>query len=93
MTYLEAKRIDTTASRLFRLAVRAYERANQSNVSQDYIARNETMLDDYREQAEEMLALIGIGCDYPGLWPTFKVAGYEYHSLDSAISAALEKRK
>lgn len=36
---------------------------------------------------ERMLALLGITCDWPGLYPSYKVAGYDYHSALSAILA------
>jgi hypothetical protein len=34
-----------------------------------------------RAQAEKVLSLFGIVCDYPGLYPCFKYKDQEYHNL------------
>src|SRR3546814_2687039 len=45
----------------------------------------------FRSRAEALLTPLGIEVDYPGLYPSFTVNGYSYHSTESAVSAALER--
>ena len=74
----------------FRAAALAWERGNNSGVSALLTAAEERC-DRLRDQAEAMLAPLGIQCSYPGLYPCFEVNGYHEHSTRSAILTALGK--
>ena len=67
----------------------AWERGSNSG-SGAGMARGEKQCEACRERAEKMLAPLGIVVDYPGLYPSFAVAGGSYHTTESAVSAALE---
>lgn len=88
-TLLQANAIVCQADRLFELAARAWTRGNNSG-NNETMRRCNALCDQYRAQAEALLAPLGVAVDYPGLYPSFTVAGYSYHSTESAVSAALE---
>ncbi len=79
------------ADRLFERAARAWERGNNSGGGAQY-QRGLKLCEQYRNEAEALLAPLGIAVDYPGIYPSFTVAGYSYYSTESAVSAALEAK-
>jgi len=90
-TFLETKRLVRDADALFERAARAWVRGNNSGDS-DVMRRCNKQCDDYRNKAEALLAPLGIAVDYPGLYPSFTVGGFGYHSTESAVSAALSEK-
>jgi hypothetical protein len=91
MTVLQAAFLAKKADRLFKRAVSAWTRGNNSGNS-EILTRCEAQSDRYREQAEALLKPLGIVTDYPGLYPSFMVKGRAEYSALSAISAALESK-
>lgn len=89
MTVLQAAFLAKQADRLFSRAASALVKGNNSG-NPDMLTRCEKQADAYRNLAEALLTPLGIAVDYPGLYPSFKVGGFEEHSTLSAISAALE---
>jgi hypothetical protein len=89
MNLIQANALVREADRLFERAARAWERGNNSG--DDHWMRHYCgQCDRYRQRAEALLTPLGITVDYPGLYPSFTVAGYSYHDTQSAVSAALE---
>jgi hypothetical protein len=89
ITLQQANAIIDRAESLFQRAARAWERGNNSRDGAA-LERGNRQCDQMRAQAEELLKPFGIAVDYPGLYPSFTVAGYSYHTTESALSAALE---
>jgi hypothetical protein len=77
------------ADALFVRAAKAWERGNNSGDS-GKLATCERLCGAYRDDAEQLLKPLGIVVDYPGLYPSFKVRGFDYHDTLSAVSASLE---
>ncbi len=88
-TLVQANRLVRDADALFERAARAWVRGNNSGDS-DINRRCVKQCDDYRRKAEALLTPLGIEVDYPGLYPSFKVNGFEEHSTESAVSAAIK---
>lgn len=100
MTYAQLCAIEAKAARHFRASASAWERANNCPADTDYqrkyraqCARREQSEAD---KGEALLAPFGIKCDWPGLYPSFKVGGnkdgagwYTVHDLRSALSDAV----
>lgn len=61
---------------MFRLAAKAWE-------------RGERACDNQRNEAEALLAPLGVKCSYPGLYPCFTVNGFEEHETRAAVLVAL----
>jgi hypothetical protein len=80
--------ISENAEKLFTKAADAWTRGNNSGHNA-MLAAACARCDSLRNQAEALLAPFGIECDYPGLYPSFKVGGFDYHSVQSALSAAV----
>jgi len=76
------------AERLFDQAAKAWVRGNNSG-NTDTLSSCQDKTDRLRAEGEALLKPFGIECDYPGLYPSFKVNGYDEHSIQSAISAAV----
>jgi hypothetical protein len=91
-TVVAAKYLADQAERLFERAARAWVRGNNSGDSL-LLERGYRQCDDYRRKAEALLKPLGIEVDYPGLYPSFTVRGFGYHSTLSAVSAALESER
>ena len=89
LTLLEINAIAKKANRLFNRAANAWVRGNNSG-NPEMLKRCEMRCDTIRREAEELLAPFKILCDYPGLYPSLTVKGAGHHSVESAISAALE---
>ena len=89
LTLLQAIALVEKVDALFDKAARAWERGNNSGNSEQ-LARGEALCEQYRKEAEALLAPLGIAVDYPGLYPSFTVRGYSHHSTVSAVSAAME---
>jgi len=87
-TLLEINKLVRDADALFDRAARAWTRGNNSGDSA-ILERCEKQCDALRRQAEKLLTPLGITVDYPGLYPSFTVGSYGYHSTESAVSAAL----
>lgn len=92
MTVQQAVFLAEKAEHLFNRAANAWINGNYSGDGAK-LTRGEKQCDKLREQAEALLAPLKIEVDYPGLYPSFKVRGYEHHSVLSAISAALEGKR
>jgi hypothetical protein len=77
------------AEKLFQGSASAWERANNNAHDAAYYKRSMVRHDKLRADAEALLAPLGIEVDYPGLYPSFKVGGYDYYATKSAVRAAL----
>lgn len=89
MTLQQANALIERADSLFRRAARAWERGSNSG-NGDGLRHGEKQCERFRNQAEELLKPLGIVVDYPGLYPSFTLNGFAYHTTESAVSAALE---
>lgn len=74
----------------FRLSAKAWEKGNNSGSSTELATQTQRELRLAHEGAELLLPL-GIECDWPGLYPSFVVKGYNEHSTEAAVLAALGK--
>ncbi|MES2367362.1 MAG: hypothetical protein V4563_15910 [Pseudomonadota bacterium] len=92
MTLQLANHTIRQADRLFERAARAWVRGNNSGNAAVTYPKCLKLCERYRNEAEALLTPLGIEIDYPGLYPSFTVAGYSYHSTESAVSAALEAK-
>lgn len=92
LTVVQAKHLADKADTLFEKAARAWERGNNSGDS-ERLAIEEKRCDHLRNEAETLLKPLGIVCDYPGLYPSFKVAGFDYYDCLGAISAAIADKE
>ena len=91
MTVMEANQLADKCEQLFRRAALAWVRGNNSGNSAA-MTRGEALCDKYRTQAEALLHPVGIVCDYPGLYPSFKTrGGFTEYACLSAISRALSE--
>ncbi len=91
MTLQLANHTIRQADRLFERAARAWTRGDASGNHNEY-HRCLKLCERYRNEAEALLTPLGIEVDYPGLYPSFTVSGFSYHSTESAVSAALEAK-
>ena len=88
-TLLQGKFLADQADKLFERAAQAWVQGHNSGKNESLI-RFENKCRELRRKAEVLLEPLGIEVDYPGLYPSFKVNGFEYHSTFSAVSAAME---
>ncbi len=72
----------------FRLSAKAWIDGNNSGNPETLTvcAKREARL---AKEGEDMLAPLGIKTDWPGLYPSFKVKGFEEYSTEAAVLAAL----
>lgn len=89
MTVAQAVHLAATCDKLFSRAASAWVRGNNSGNCRT-MERGNSLCDRLRRDAEALLKPLGIGVDYPGLYPSFMVKGYAEHSTLNAISAALD---
>ena len=89
MTVAQAAFLADQVERMFERAARQWVRGNNSG-NPDTLKRCERKCDKLRRGAVSLLAPLHIEVDFPGLYPSFKVRGFDHHSALSAISAALE---
>lgn len=78
------------ADALFRLSAKAWERGNNSGNPLTFereTARERSLARD----GEAILRPLGITCDWPGLYPSFKAAGYHEYTTEAAVLSALGK--
>ena len=80
LTLLQANALIREADRLFRRSARAWERGNHEQEK------------TFAERGAKLLAPLGIICDWPGLYPCFKVGSCAYLSTEAAVSAALDQK-
>jgi hypothetical protein len=92
LTYLQTTALVKKADSLFNRAANAWIHGNNSG-SNEIVKQDNAKCDRLRREAETLLKPLGIVVDYPGLYPSFTVRGYEYHSTASAVSAALEPKR
>jgi hypothetical protein len=92
MTILQVNALIRKADKLFDSAARAWERGNNSG-NNATMAACEARCETLRNEAEQLLKPLGIEVDYPGLYPSFTVNGFGYHTTESAVSAALEGKE
>lgn len=88
MTVAQAVFMAKRADKLFEQAARAWSRGDGSGNSKAY-HKGLNKCEQLRNEAEALLAPLGIAVDYPGLYPSFTVNGFSEHSTINAISAAL----
>lgn len=88
LTLTQANDLIDRCDRLFHRAAKALERGR--GMDDETLARSERQADAIRARAEELLKPLGIVCDYPGVYPTFSVAGGVCYTTEAAVSAALE---
>lgn len=91
--YNQAHALIERADKLFRRAALTWERGNNNASIPGYYAKCMKRCEKLRNEAEALLSPLGIKCDYPGLYPSFKVNGYDEHSTQNAVSAALGEFK
>lgn len=72
---------------MFNRAAECWIAGNNSGDSRTMEAKS-AECDFIRTAAERVLALWGIGTDYPGLYPSFTLGGYEFHSVLSVMLEA-----
>jgi hypothetical protein len=65
----------------FEAAAKCWERGNNSG-SNEILHKEEANCELKHLQAESVLALWDIVCDYPGLYPTFKYQDRNYYDLN-----------
>jgi hypothetical protein len=92
MNLMQANATIERADSLFRRAANAWVRGNNSGDSVAH-SHGTAQCERFRDKAEELLTPLGIAVDYPGLYPSFTVHGFAYHTTESAVSAALEGSK
>jgi hypothetical protein len=92
LTLQQANALIERADSLFNRAARAWERGNNSGNSV-FKTRGEQQCERLRTEAESLISPLGITVDYPGLFPSFKVNGFGYHTTESAVSAAIEEAR
>ena len=91
LTVAQAVFLADKCESLFNRAARAWVNGNNSG-NMTAMKRGDRRCAKLRKEAEQLLAPFGIIVDYPGLYPSFTVNGFEEHSTIHAISAALEKK-
>ena len=89
MTIQQAVFLAQEAEKMFDRAAKVWVRGNNSG-NPETLKRCEKRCDKLRRGAVSLLSPLDIEVDFPGLYPSFKVRGFEHHSTLSAISAALE---
>lgn len=89
MTLIEINAIIRKADKLFERSARAAERGSGAR-DEAQSKRHESAELRYAAEAEALLKPFGITCYYPGLYPAFKVGSHQHHSLESAMSDAIE---
>lgn len=71
-------------SQTYENAKRAWEWGNNSG-NREQLTRCEAECDRLRAAADQVMALFNVTVDYPGLYPSFRWEGHEYHSCDSVL--------
>jgi hypothetical protein len=89
LTVVQAAFLAEKCEKLFERAAQAWVSGNNSG-DNAYNKRAVVRCDKFRTEAEALLKPYGIEVDYPGLYPSFKVKGFEEHTVLSALSAALD---
>ncbi len=82
--------VSSAADYWFKRAARAWGEGNNSGDNAT-MEQRDADCDRYRDGSARMLALLGIACDYPGLYPTFAVDGHTYYDALAAVKAATAK--
>jgi hypothetical protein len=73
----------------FESAATAWEKGNNSG-SETLLVKYENECELKQKQAESVMRLYGIECDYPGLYPSFNYKGYTYYTVISVMERVLE---
>ncbi len=89
LTLVQAVRLIKDTEKLFDRAANAWTRGSNSGNGEKYKA-DQARCQKLRKEAEALLAPFGIACDYPGLYPSFRVYGYDHYTVLSALSEVLE---
>lgn len=89
MTVVQAVFLAKQCDKLFTRAASAWVRGSNSGNNIEVTKQN-ALAQRKRDEAEKLLAPLGIEIDYPGLYPSFKVNGFTEHTTLQAISAALD---
>jgi len=91
LTVQQAVFLAEKCDKLFERAAQAWVRGNNSADVPGYYERMLKLQGKLHDEAEALLAPLKITVDYPGLYPSFTVNGFDHHDALSAISAALER--
>ena len=76
------------ADAMFELSRKAYIRANDSR-SKENPDVNTAIENRTANDGAALLAPLGVSVDWPGLYPSFTVNGYEEHTTRAAVLAAV----
>lgn len=96
----EAIALVKRCDRLFAASARAYERANDGSTPAAERQRFTAKEHSLAQKGADLLAPLGISCDWPGLYPSFTVTltehgnaprAFDFHSTQSAVSAAMDE--
>jgi hypothetical protein len=71
---------------IFKASAKSWENGNNSG-DEALLVKGEDECERQRLKAEDVLSIFGIETDYPGLYPSFKLNGYNYHSTESVLRA------
>lgn len=74
----------------FEIAAKALEDGNNS-VDPALLHKGMENCRRYRASAEQVLALFAVEVEYPGLYPRFKVDGYDYFGTFAALKGAIKE--
>lgn len=88
----EIKRLIAKADSLFKISADAWVEGNNSGNAAK-LRFCESICTAKRRDAEDLLRPLGIKCDYPGLYPCFRVNGFTYYTTERAVEAALERKE
>lgn len=88
-TYAELCAIELKAQRHFLASASAWKCSNDRDRTPAVRAKASKRELSEADKGAALLAPFGIACDWPGLYPSFKVAGFTYHDARSALSAAV----
>lgn len=91
LTYAYLCAIETKAERHFEAAASAWVRGNNDGreFGPAFVAKMEKRCDSQRRKGEALLEPFGIDCDYPGLYPSFKVNGFNAYDVRGALNDAV----
>ena len=86
----EIIRLVAEVSNLANASKRSWERANDRETPESVRPYYERKENECADKIKLICDKFGIAIQWPGLYPSFKVNGYEEHSFENAILAALK---
>jgi hypothetical protein len=84
----EVRALICRAESYFRLSARAWEDGNNSG-NAETLARKDCEERSLARKGEALLKPFGIKCDWPGLYPSFRVGGFHEYTTENAVLSAL----